>query len=121
MKLRLTIDGKAVSATMNDNRTTRDFVSLLPLTLTMEDLFRREKFGHLPKAISEGRRTQTCAAGDVIYWPPGPDVALFYRDQRRPIGSDIIVIGRLDSGVEALEVHGSVRVTFERLDDGPPE
>ena len=78
MKLRLTIDGKAFTATMIDSDTTRDFISLLPLTLTMEDLFRREKYAHLPRAISErGERTQTCRAGDLIYWPPGPDLALF--------------------------------------------
>ena len=55
MKIRLTLDnGKAITATLIDSETTRDFVSLLPLTLTMNDLFGREKFGHLQRAISEG-------------------------------------------------------------------
>lgn len=35
-------------------------------TLTMNDLFRREKFGHLPQAISkEGKRTHTHEVGDI--------------------------------------------------------
>jgi hypothetical protein len=38
-----------------DSETTQDFVSLLPVTLSMNDLFCREKFGHLPRAISEGK------------------------------------------------------------------
>jgi len=55
MKIRLTLDNsKAITATLIDSGTTRDFVSLLPLTLTMNDLFGREKFGHLQRAISEG-------------------------------------------------------------------
>jgi hypothetical protein len=50
MKIRLKIDDKVITATLNDSKTTRDFVSLLPLTLTMNDLFRTEKFAHLPPA-----------------------------------------------------------------------
>jgi len=74
MKIRLTLDnGKAITATLIDSETTRDFLSLLPLTLTMNDLFGREKFFHLPRAISEGgKRTRTYEVGDVIYWSPGP-------------------------------------------------
>lgn len=69
MKIRITVNGKAITATLIDSETTRDFISLLPLTLTMNDLFGREKFGHLPRAISEeGKRTQTYEVGDVIYW-----------------------------------------------------
>src|SRR5436190_21597521 len=91
MKIRLKVGNKVLTATLADNKTARDFVSLLPLTLNMNDLFGREKFGHLPRAISEeGKRTHTCAIG--------------------------IVIGKIDSGVEALNVPGSVKVTMELLE-----
>ena len=60
MKIRLKVEDKVMTATLSDSETTRDFVSLLPLTLTMNDLFGREKFARLPRAISEeGRRTYT--------------------------------------------------------------
>ena len=42
MKIRLKVEDKVLTATLVDSKTTRDFVSLLPLTLTMNDLFRRE-------------------------------------------------------------------------------
>lgn len=35
MKIRLSVDGKKITATLIDSKTTRDFVSLLPLTLTL--------------------------------------------------------------------------------------
>jgi predicted small lipoprotein YifL len=54
MKISLAIGDTVFTATMIDNETTRDFVSLLPLTLQMNDLFSREKYAHLPRAISEG-------------------------------------------------------------------
>lgn len=119
MKIRLKIDDNVIIATLNDSKTTRDFISLLPLTLTMNDLFRREKFAHLPRAISEeGKRTHTYEVGQVVYWSPGPDVAIFYRNDGEKIPNPgIIVIGKIDSGVAALDVAGSVKVTIELHDE----
>jgi len=118
MKIRLMVNGKAITATLIDGETTRDFVSLLPLTLTMNDLFGREKFARLPRAIStEAKRTHTYEVGSVAYWSPGPDLAIFYRrDGQKIPAPGIIVIGKIDSAVEALNVPGSVRVAFERLE-----
>jgi hypothetical protein len=114
MKIRLRIEARVLTATLIESRTTQDFISLLPLMLTMTDLFRREKFAHLPRALSEGgERTHTYEIGEVVYWPPGPDLAVFYRHDGQPISSGIIVIGKIDSGVEALNVPGSVNVTLE--------
>src|SRR5439155_54112 len=91
---------------------------LLPLTLTMNDLFRREKFAHLPRAISEeGKRTHSYEVGQVVYWSPGPDLAIFYRNDGEKIPNPgIIVIGKIDSGVAALDIAGSVKVTIELHD-----
>ena len=118
MNIRLTINGKAMAATLIDSGTTHDFISLLPLTLTMNDLFEREKFAHLPRAIStEGKRTHAYEVGDIAYWAPGPDVAVFYRHDGQKIPTPASsFIGKIDSGVEKLDVPGSVRVTFERLE-----
>ena len=118
VKLRLKVADRTITATLIDSEAARDFVSLLPLTLTMNDLFRREKFGHLPRAISTGgKRTHTYAVGEIAYWAPGPDVAVYYRDDGEEIPNPgIIVIGRIDSGVELLDVPGSLRVTIEALD-----
>ncbi|TMQ23400.1 MAG: hypothetical protein E6K82_11210 [Candidatus Rokuibacteriota bacterium] len=117
MKIRLILNGRVITATLIDSETTRDFIALLPLTLTMNDLFGREKFGHLPRSISEGgERTRTYEIGDVIYWSPGPDVAIYYRHDGEGIPAPgIIVIAKIDSGVEALSLPGSVRVTMELI------
>jgi hypothetical protein len=38
----------------------------------MNDLFHREKFAHLPKAIStEGKRADTYEVGEIASWSPG--------------------------------------------------
>ena len=115
MKLRLTVNDRTVMARVIDSPTARDFVSLLPLTLTLSDLFRREKVGQLPRTIShEGKRTHSYALGDIAYWSPGPDVSFFYRhDGERIPDPGNIVIGKIGSGIEALNVPGSVKVTME--------
>ncbi|MEO8431120.1 MAG: cyclophilin-like fold protein [Acidobacteriota bacterium] len=114
MKIRLKVKDTLISGTLNDSGTARDFISLLPITLKMNDLFKREKFGHLPRTISDdGKPTHTYKVGNVAYWSPGPDVAIFYRqDGRRIPEPGIIVIGTLDS-VEGLNGPGSVKVTIE--------
>ena len=86
-----------------DTRFSPSFVilgeALLPLTLNMNDLFGREKFGHLPRAISvKGKRTHAYAIGDIAYWSPGPDVAIYYQQDGDKIPDPgIIAIGKIDS------------------------
>ena len=117
MKIQLTANGRTLTARMIDSPTARDFVTLLPLTLTMSDLFNREKFGHLQRAIyQEGKRTHRYSLGDIAYWSPGPDVAIFYRhDGERIPDPGVIVLGKIGSAVEALNVSGSVKVTMELM------
>src|SRR6266849_10722843 len=117
MKIRLKVRDAVLTATLVDSEAARDFASLLPLAVTMNDPCHREKYAHLPRAISEsGKRTRTYEVGDVAYWPPGPDVAIFYlHDGQKITDPGIIVIGKIDSGVEALNVSGSVKVTVELI------
>jgi len=67
------------------------------------------------RGLSErGERTHTYEIGQLAYWSPGPDVAIFYRHDGEEIPDPgIIVIGKIDSGVEALNMAGSVKVTVE--------
>lgn len=118
MKIRLKLGDATVTATLLDSRASRDFLSLLPLTLKMNDLFRREKYGHLPRAISEeGKRMHTYEVGDIAYWPPSSDLAVYYRHDGESIPEPgIIVLGRIDSGVETFAFSGSRTVTIERVE-----
>jgi hypothetical protein len=52
VKIRMTINSTALTATLVDNDTSRDFASLLPLTLTLEDYAKAEKISDLPRRLS---------------------------------------------------------------------
>jgi hypothetical protein len=114
-KIRITVNAAPMTATLVDSATTRHFVSLLPLAIPMRDLFAREKSGDLPRSISEGgERKRTYEVGEVIYWSPSAHLAIFYlRDGPAIPSPGIIVVGKIDSGVEALNVPGPVTVTIE--------
>ena len=116
MKIKINIGGKILTASLSDNATARDFVSLLPLKLSMKDLFGREKYGDLPKALSEnGPRKNRYEVGDIAYWSPNQQLAVYYHQDGESIPSPgIIPIAKMDDGAEAFNVSGSVKVAIER-------
>ena len=115
MKIRLTINGRETTATLDDNATARDFLSLLPLTLTLEDHASTEKIAYPPKKLS----TQGAPAGidpevgDIAYYAPWGNLALFYKDFGYSAG--LIRLGRFDAGLEAISVRGKLKVTIESI------
>jgi hypothetical protein len=115
MKLNLNIGGKLVTATLADNATARDFVSVLPLSVPMKDLFGREKYGDLPRALSEdGPRRSSYEVGDIAYWSPDHQFAIYYHQDGKSIPAPgIIPIAIVESGVEVFNVSGSVQVRIE--------
>lgn len=83
-KIKITVNKLEVEASLHDSEMSRDFISMLPLNLTMKDLFCREKFASLPRSISkEGNQIQTYDIGDVAYWAPGQDIRATQRDHRK--------------------------------------
>jgi len=115
MKINIRIGGKILGAVVADNATARDFISVLPLNVSMKDLFGREKYGDLPKALSEkGPRKSKYEVGDIAYWSPDHQFAIFYRQDGESIPSPgIIPIAKIDAGAEAFNIPGSVKVTIE--------
>lgn len=115
MKIKINIGGKTLTASLADNKTARDFASVLPLNVTMNDLFGREKYGDLPKALSEnGPRKNRYEVGEIAYWSPDHQFALYDHQDGETIPSPgIIPIAKIDAGTEAFNVPGSVKVTIE--------
>jgi hypothetical protein len=115
MKIRLTFDGKALDATLVDNATARDLLTLLPMTLTFEDYASAEKIGYPPRKLSTAGAPAGVdpSVGDIAYYAPWGNLAIFYKDQGYANG--LIKLGRIDSGIEALNARGSLKVTIEPI------
>jgi hypothetical protein len=113
MKIRLTAGAKVLTATLLDNATARDFAALLPLTLTLTDYASTEKVSDLPKRLStKGAPSGTTpSAGDIAYYAPWGNLAIFYKDFSHSSG--LIKLGKLDGDVEALHAAGPLEVKVE--------
>jgi hypothetical protein len=113
MKIRMNVEGEVVTATLDDNAASRDFVSLLPLTLTLKDYAETEKVSDLPKRLStEGAPPGADpSVGDIAYYAPWGNLAIYYRDFGYSNG--LVRLGKIDSGAEALNRPGPLRVTIE--------
>jgi hypothetical protein len=102
MKIRLTFDGQAVEATLPVNATARDLLSLLPMTLTLEDYASTEKIGYPPRKLSTAGAPAGVdpSVGDIAYSAPWGNLAIFYKEFGYSRG--LIGPGRIDSGIETL-------------------
>jgi hypothetical protein len=116
MKIRVNIEGTAITAALLDTATARDFASLLPLTLMLKDYAAAEKISDLPRRLStEGApSSSTPSVGDISYYSPWGNLALFYGDSG--YASGLVKLGKLASGVEALRRPDPVTVAIELVE-----
>jgi len=115
MKLRFTLNGVPVAATLHDNAASKDLMKLLPLELTLEDYASAEKIAYLPRKLDTAGAPAGFdpSAGDLAYYAPWGNLAIFYRDQ--PFDRGLVSLGRIESGVEALKAAGTSKVTIEAV------
>jgi hypothetical protein len=113
MKISITIGDKVVTSTLTDSEAARDFVSLLPLTLTLEDYAKTEKISYLPRKLSTtgAPAGSDPAVGDIAYYPPWGNLAIYYRDFGYSNG--LVILGKIDGDVQAFNAPGSVKATVE--------
>src|SRR3954470_12638163 len=88
MRISIKLGAKVITASLADSATARDFVSLLPMAIKLEDYAATEKIGYLPRNLSTvGVLAGTDpATGDVTYYAPWGNLALFHKDFRYSIG-----------------------------------
>ncbi|WP_018609773.1 cyclophilin-like fold protein [Uliginosibacterium gangwonense] len=115
MQVRMAINGYSTTATLEDNASARDFLSMLPMTLKLDDYNATEKIAYLPRKL-----TTTGApagidpeVGDITYYAPWGNLAIFYRDFGYSTG--LIRLGRFDGGVDLLKARGGLEITIEAV------
>ena len=113
LKIGITVGSRTITATMEDNAAARDFLSRLPLEVTLSDY---------SNALTTSKVARSCtpAPGDITIYVPWGNVAIFYKNGSR--SNDLIRIGRIDgNGIEALSIPGSLSVRIERQRRETPE
>ncbi|WP_238986872.1 cyclophilin-like fold protein [Paracoccus sp. MKU1] len=115
MRIRLAFADQDFTATLEDNPSARDLLSMLPLDLTIDDYSTNEKIAYLPRKLTEegSRPFGNEAPGDLCYYAPWENLALFHGSYRWSRG--LIRLGRLDAGPALLLVRGEYPLRVEIL------
>ncbi|MEU0054209.1 cyclophilin-like fold protein [Streptomyces sp. NPDC006309] len=114
MRIRLTIDGHSVDASLNDSATARDFAALLPLTLALDDFQDTERVADLPRKLSTDGAPASSEpkAGDLAFYAPWGNLALFYRDGHPSPG--LVILGHLTDRDDITRLADADRVGIQR-------
>ncbi|GAB2579088.1 hypothetical protein GCM10027168_09930 [Streptomyces capparidis] len=111
MDIRVTLDGQPVEATLNDSPAARDLATLLPLTLELKDFHGTERIGYPPRGLTTDGAPEPSAAraGDIAYYAPWGNLALFHRDG--PAASaDLLILGHIDTDTDRLARAGRITI-----------
>lgn len=116
-RIKLTVNGnEEVFITLDDNQASRDFLEMLPLTLTFEDFNNTEKIATLPNELStEGQPSGYIPkTGDFAYYAPWGNISVFYKDFR--YSDSLYKLGTIESGTEIFEnLDNDFEVIIEKI------
>lgn len=114
IKIKLSINNKTFSATLNNNETVKGLIERLPLTLNMQDLNSNEKYNYLDFSLpTSPSRPNRINAGDIKLF--GDDcLVIFYESFNTSY--NYTDLGKIDNseGFLAELGNGSVTITFEQ-------
>ena len=87
-----------------DNPAVRDFLSMLPLTLTLEEFAGREKIAYLPRELAHaGSPGSDPEDGDLIYYVPWGNIGFYYNTAGIGYSDQTIHLGTYDASLDQLE------------------
>lgn len=95
----------------------RDFLSMLPLTLKLEEFNGREKIGYLPRKLKySGSPGSNPEDGDLIYFVPWGNLGFYYNTAGIGYSDQTIHIGTYKASREQLKKLEGQPVTVEIAD-----
>lgn len=113
INLNIKVEDELLKATLEDNATSRDFLKQLPLTLTMKDLFKREKYIEMSGLEIDQSNITHFSRGDISYYIPTEALVFYYEGDRDPLNG-LVKMGNISEGVEVFKKHPElVEVTIE--------
>ena len=110
--MKITVNGREFTATLEDNATTKALEGVLPLTVPMDNLYSREMCYHLPDALpTDDVATRGYEVGDLVYWPPMHSLVILYAQNGEHFSYQ--KLGHVEGDVESFFTGaGTLDVTF---------
>lgn len=110
----ISIGDTLVTGYLNDSHEAREFIKMLPKSVSMVGYGGREYYGSIPERIEAKREGQLrFDDGDITYCPQNNTVAIFYAQADRPnltmrvipigkVTSDLAVFQNFDSSIDVM-------------------
>ncbi|MGZ8251539.1 MAG: cyclophilin-like fold protein [Methylophilaceae bacterium] len=120
MKIRIALEGQeAVMATLDNSPAVLDLLKQLPLTLEFSDHAGTEKIAYPPHKLATSGVAKGYAgkAGDITYYAPWGNLAIFYRNSDVGTANGLVYLGKLDSIPAAFSQNKKVKVLITKVLD----
>jgi hypothetical protein len=113
--VRFTSATTSVDVTIDeDSPATRDFLSMLPLTISVEEYAGREKISYLPRELNhEGTPGSDPEDGDLIYFTPWGNLGFYYNTSGIDHSGQTLHIGTYNASREQLTQLEGENVTVQ--------
>jgi hypothetical protein len=113
--VRFTSANTSVDVTIGeDSPATRDFLSMLPLTISLEEYAGREKISYLPRELSyEGSPGTDPEDGDLIYFTPWANLGFYYNASGIDYSDQTLHIGTYNASLDQLNLLEGDNVTVQ--------
>lgn len=115
--VRFTSGPTSVDVTIGeDNPTVRDLLSLLPVTIRLEEYAGREKIGYFERKLTtDGSPGSDPENGDLIYFAPWGNLGFYYNASGISFSNQTIHIGKYRASAAELERLIRQPVRIERI------
>lgn len=115
-QMKITVGNTMLIADMYDNSTSNAIKEMLPMSLSMMDLYGREMCYRFPNALPTDNEVSTgYELGELAYWSPRHSFVILYKQNGERFSRQ--VLGKIRSGYEIFDGIGDTTITFELLED----
>ncbi|MEQ4661502.1 cyclophilin-like fold protein [Providencia rettgeri] len=113
--IEIRLDTQIIKAELKDSEMTRDFISLLPLTVELADYSSTEKITYLPRKLLTRNSSNGIVPeiGDITYYAPWGNIAIFY--QPFSYSSGLFKLGKITDGLEYLQFTSPKQAVIELI------
>jgi hypothetical protein len=110
LRIAIRMGDSTATGTLTDTPAARGFAAMLPVTIVARDLFGQAKAGKLPRtlAVEDTAGVSQYSIGDLGYWSPSGDLAIFCADDGQSLPPPGLVrLGAVDGELNAVADAGN--------------
>ena len=114
VKIEFVFKGVTVVGLLDESAAANAFLAQLPMTVKLEDYGSTEKIAWLPTKLrrADSGASMTPRRGDIAYYAPWGNLAIFREDFRHSPG--LVKLVRVVEGLKSLDQPGAAMVTISR-------